>query len=41
MLTRGWSEAARTAFAAIYDRHRGNGLGHEVALMLALAEVLP
>jgi hypothetical protein len=41
MLTRGWSEDARAAFLAAYDRHRDNGLAHEVALMLALGELLP
>jgi hypothetical protein len=41
VLTQAWTEEARTAFLAAYDRHRACGASHEEALMRALGEMLP
>ena len=41
VLTQGWSDAARAALLASYDRLRGAGASHEEALVRALGERLP
>jgi len=41
VLTQTWSDAARRALVAAYERRRALGDPHEVALMLALGELLP
>jgi hypothetical protein len=40
VLTETWDDAHRQALLTRYLRHRLRGLGHEPALILALAELL-